>query len=177
MGQAIAIPENLTVISDRNIISLSDFEKETNALVILYDSLECSSCQIGHLYDYLWSYEKLDSIQGCQLMTIFSPRQEEYDEVVKQLMILNFPYPIYVDMSGSFRKINKCIPDDRRFHSFLIDKNGKPVFVGNPMSGPRMMELFMEAVSNLEANGGVYVDPAVSNLEANGGVYVDPEKR
>ena len=159
MGQAIAIPENLTVISDRNIISLSDFEKETNALVILYDSLECSSCQIGHLYDYLWSYEKLDSIQGCQLMTIFSPRQEEYDEVVKQLMILNFPYPIYVDMSGSFRKINKCIPDDRRFHSFLIDKNGKPVFVGNPMSGPRMMELFMEAVSNLEANGGVYVDP------------------
>ena len=159
MGQAIAIPENLTVISDRNIISLSDFEKETNALVILYDSLECSSCQIGHLYDYLWSYEKLDSIQGCQLMTIFSPRQEEYDEVVKQLMILNFPYPIYVDMSGSFRKINKCIPDDRSFHSFLIDKNGKPVFVGNPMSGPRMMELFMEAVSNLEANGGVYVEP------------------
>lgn len=33
------------------------------------------------------------------------------------------------------------------------------LFVGNPMSGPRMMELFMEAVSNLEANGGVYVEP------------------
>ena len=27
------------------------------------------------------------------------------------------------------------------------------------MSEPRMMELFMEAVSNLEANGGVYVEP------------------
>ena len=77
-------------------------------------------------------------------MTFTNFRQEEYDEVVKQLMILNFPYPVYVDYSCSFRKLN----------SF-----GKPVFVGNPMSGPRMMELFMEAVSNLEANGGVYVDP------------------
>ena len=27
------------------------------------------------------------------------------------------------------------------------------------MSGPRMMELFMEADSNLEENGGVYVEP------------------
>ena len=159
MDSTISIPNDIHVVSERHVHHVAASIIAVSKLVILYDSLECSSCQVGHLYDYLWSYEKLDSIQGCQLMTIFSPRQEEYDEVVKQLMILNFPYPIYVDMSGSFRKINKCIPDDRRFHSFLIDKNGKPVFVGNPMSGPRMMELFMEAVSNLEANGGVYAEP------------------
>ena len=85
--------------------------------------------------------------------------EEEYDEVVKQLMILNFPYPVYVDYSCSFRKLNSFIPDDTRFHSFVIDKNGKPVFVGNPMSGQKMMDLFIQVVSNLEANGGVYVEP------------------
>ena len=159
MDSTISIPNDIQVVSERQVHQVAASIIAGSKLVILYDSLECSSCQIGHLYDYLWSYEKLDSIQSCQLMTIFSPRQEEYDEVVRQLMVLNFPYPIYVDMSGSFRKINKCIPDDKRFHSFLLDKNGKPVFVGNPMSGPRMMELFMEAVSNLEANGGVYVEP------------------
>jgi len=159
MDSTISIPNDIQVVSERHVHQVAASIIAGSKLVILYDSLECSSCQIGHLYDYLWSYEKLDSIQSCQLMTIFSPRQEEYDEVVRQLMVLNFPYPIYVDMSGSFRKINKCIPDDKRFHSFLLDKNGKPVFVGNPMSGPRMMELFMEAVSNLEANGGVYVEP------------------
>ena len=159
MDSTISIPNDIQVVSERHVHQVAASIIAGSKLVILYDSLECSSCQVGHLYDYLWSYEKLDSIQSCQLMTIFSPRQEEYDEVVRQLMVLNFPYPIYVDMSGSFRKINKCIPDDKRFHSFLLDKNGKPVFVGNPMSGPRMMELFMEAVSNLEANGGVYVEP------------------
>lgn len=159
MDSTISIPNDIQVVSERHVHQVAASIIAGSKLVILYDSLECSSCQIGHLYDYLWSYEKLDSIQSCQLMTIFSPRQEEYDEVVRQLMVLNFPYPIYVDMSGSFRKINKCIPDDKRFHSFLLDKNGKPVFVGNPMSGPRMMELFMEAVSNLEANGGVYAEP------------------
>lgn len=157
MNYKIVMPYGIQEISERNIKQV-DLDNNVR-LVILFDSLECSSCEINKLFNYVSSYEKIHSIQSCQLMTIFSPRQEEYDEVVKQLMVLNFPYPIYVDMSGSFRKINKCIPDDKRFHSFLLDKHGKPVFVGNPMSGPRMMELFMEAVSNLEANGGVYVEP------------------
>ena len=159
MDSTISIPNDIQVVSERHVHQVAASIIAGSKLVILYDSLECSSCQIGHLYDYLWSYEKLDSIQSCQLMTIFSPRQEEYDEVVRQLMVLNFPYPIYVDMSGSFRKINKCIPDDKRFHSFLLDRDGHPVFIGKPAASEQLWMLFKEVLANLEANGGVYVEP------------------
>ena len=37
-----------------------------------------------------------------------------------------------------------------RFHSFLLDKEGHPVFVGNPLASDRMMELFKEALESLE---------------------------
>ena len=153
----IIIPSDIQKVSNRNIelCTVDSLSK----WIILIDSLQCSSCRIYHLYDFLPGYEMLDSIPDCELMAIFSPRQEEYDEVVKQLMILNFPYPVYVDYSCSFRKLNSFIPDDTRFHSFVIDKNRKPVFVGNPMSGQKMMDLFIQVVSNLEANGGVYVEP------------------
>lgn len=157
MNYKIVMPYGIQEISERNIKQV-DLDNNVR-LVILFDSLECSSCEINKLFNYVSSYEKIHSIQSCQLMTIFSPRQEEYDEVVKQLMVLNFPYPIYVDMSGSFRKINKCIPDDKRFHSFLLDRDGHPVFIGNPAASEQLWMLFKEVLANLEANGGVYVEP------------------
>ena len=87
-------------------------------------------------------------------MTVFSPRQEEYDEVMKQLILLDFPYPVYIDFSGSFRGGNaETIPEDRRFHVFLMDVNGHPVFVGNPMSGEDLMVLFEKALSGLRESG------------------------
>ena len=100
--------------------------------------------------DCLPLYELSDSIGTFRIVTIFAPRQEEYDEVIRQLMVLDFPYPVYVDFDGSFRKANPCIPEDKRFHSFLLDKEGHPVFVGDPLASDRMMELFKEALESLE---------------------------
>lgn len=110
-----------------------------------HDSLSCNSCQINHLNDYLCIYEKADTM-SFDVLTIFSPRQEEYDEVMASLMKQDFPYPIYVDFDGSFRRANPCIPEDNRFHSFLLDKDGHPVFVGNPADNETMWNLFEKAL-------------------------------
>lgn len=64
--------------------------------------------------------------------------------------VLDFPYLVYVDYSGSFAETNMSIPEDNRFHSFLLNKEGRPVFVGNPLASDRMMELFKEALESLE---------------------------
>ena len=40
--------------------------------------------------------------------------------------VLDFPYLVYVDYSGSFAETNMCIPEDNRFHSFLLNKEGHP---------------------------------------------------
>ena len=51
------------------------------------------------------------------------------------------------------------LPDDKRFHSFLLDRDGHPVFIGNPTANEQLWVLFKEVLANLEANGGVYVEP------------------
>ena len=149
MNNTITVPSEMQVICGRNICPVDTYSANKARLIILFDSLECSSCQINKLFNYVSAYEKIRALPDCDLMTVFSPRQEEYDETVRQLMILNFPYPIYIDFLGNIRKLNKCIPDDTKFHRFLINKNGKPVFVGNPMHSPQMMELFMETMDRL----------------------------
>lgn len=148
MKSEIVLPEDLHRVCGRSMKTASSFG-DIPVLVMYHDSLECSSCQINHLFDNISLYEKADT-SGFSVVTVFSPRQEEYDEVMKQLILLDFPYPVYIDFSGSFRRGNaETIPEDRRFHVFLMDVNGHPVFVGNPMLGEDLMVLFEKALSGL----------------------------
>lgn len=141
----------LEIIKDRNIC-MQSLPADKISMVMYYDSTECNECRINHLGDCLPLYEMADSSASFQVVTIFAPRQEEYDEVIRQLMVLDFPYPIYVDFDGSFRKANPCIPEDKRFHCFLLDKDGHPVFVGNPVSSERMWDLFGKALEKAGVN-------------------------
>jgi len=109
-------------------------------------------CQIGQLADISGLYEFADSLGNFEVMTIFSPRMEEYNSVVNNLMVRDFEYPIYVDFKGSFRKTNLGIPDDRRLHCFLIDSDGHPIFIGNPVASNELWSLFMKTLASLDDN-------------------------
>ena len=149
MKSEIVLPEDLHHVCGRSMETSSEIDAGP-VLVMYHDSLECSSCQINHLFDNLSLYEKADTA-GFSVVTVFSPRQEEYDEVLKQLVLLDFPYPVYIDFSGSFRNGNmESIPEDRRFHTFLMDGDGHPVFVGNPTLSADLMALFEKALAGLQ---------------------------
>lgn len=119
-------------------------------LILYHDSLSCSMCKISHLSDLSCVYALADSLGTFEVMSIFSPREEEYDELMKNLIYRDFEYPVYIDFSGSFRRRNECIPEEDLFHSFLIDRNGHPVFVGNPGASDDLWNLFNKALSFIE---------------------------
>lgn len=142
-------------VHDQNIVTCVPDSVKAR-FVIYHDSLTCSNCQINHLYDEIELYKLADSLDAFDVLTIFSPRDEEYDDVMKNLMLFNFPYPVYVDTYGVFRKANECIPADARFHMFLLDITGHPVFVGNPLATDNLWSLFEKALYNILDNDGVY---------------------
>ena len=148
MNETVSLPKDMHSVQDRSMSSVSNFDKRPT-FVIYHDSLACNTCQIIHMTDNIKLYERADT-SDFQVVTVFSPRQEEYDEVMRQLMILDFPYPVYVDFNCSFRKLNTGIPEDVRFHSFLLDKNGHPVFVGNPNANETLNHLFEKVLSGLK---------------------------
>ena len=146
--ETIVIPDELTEVCGHSVSQISDKDKEF-CFVTYLDSTSCSRCQINHLSDFIDLYEVADSVGVLDYLIVFSPREEEYDDVVKELVISDFPYPVYVDYGGAFRKANGCIPDDRRFHSFLLDSDGHPVFVGNPVASRELWNLFEKTLDNL----------------------------
>lgn len=147
--KTVVIPADLHKVNGRTRTEAGDIEK-IPVLVLYHDSLSCNTCQISHLADLSDIYALADSLGTFEVMCIFSPRQEEYDEVMKNLIYRNFEYPVYVDFSGSFRKQNICIPEDPAFHSFFIDKDGHPLFVGNPAASDDLWRLFNEALQKID---------------------------
>ncbi len=145
----ITLPEDLQKIHHRSQTTIEGSDTGIPVMIMYHDSLECSSCRISHLIDLLDLYELADSLGTFKVMTIFSPREDEYDELLTKLIVNNFEYPIYIDFSGSFRQRNKAIPEDRRFHSFLINSSGQPVFVGDPTASDQLWSLFLKSLEDI----------------------------
>ena len=144
----IVIPNDLECIYRRHADKIKLDTLEQLKLIVYYDSLDCSSCRISHLSDIYPLYEMADT-SNFSVLTIFSPREEDLAEVRNLIQILNPPIHIYIDSDGSFSKLNESIPSDTRFHTFLIDANNKPVFVGNPLSDSNLKGLFKKVLYNL----------------------------
>lgn len=137
----IQIPDDLECVYNREVTIINKDTLKPYKLIVYYDSLDCSSCRISHLMDLYPLYDMADTC-GFSLLTIFSPRMDQVDEVRLQLMLTNSPAPIYLDINSSFRRQNSLIPSDLRLHKFLLGPNNNPVFVGDPLANEKLSELF-----------------------------------
>jgi len=146
-NSTISLSANLSIIQDKTIKPYHD-RLFIKSLIIYYDSLTCGECQINHLYETVELFQLSDSLGNFKIYTIFSPSIDEYAELELNLINANFKYPLYIDFNNSFGKLNKTIPKDSRFHCFLVDANGHPVFVGYPLANKELWDLFIKALKN-----------------------------
>lgn len=63
--------------------------------------------------------------KGIDYVFIVAPKPSEMDDINLELSITDLKSSIYLDTAYIFRKENPSIPSDRKYHSFLLDKNGK----------------------------------------------------
>jgi len=124
----------------------TDFRTSPLLMVVYYDSTLCNACEISHIGGLTPLFEMSDSL-GYEVITIFSPAQNKRLETKTSLEYSSFESPVYYDENGTFAKINQNIPQDERLHSFLLGKERKPVFFGNPTSDEKLQELFERAIS------------------------------
>lgn len=143
----IVIPNDLVCIQEGNLTKIDLDSLKQNKYIIYYDSLDCSSCRVGHLMDIYPLYQMADTM-GFSVLTIFAPRIRDIDEIKLQLMVSQHPFPVYIDLSREFTIRNREIPLDSRFHCFLIDNEGKPLLVGNPLYNEKILDLLNEILQH-----------------------------
>ena len=126
---------SLLAMEDNEGVVLLSFEKAPMKLVVYVDSALCSSCLIKNMYHW---YDVIDKVEARYHGKMRVKRLEfTYRNSA-------FRYPIFVDTVNVFRKNNPHIPDDNRFHTFLLDEKGKVVLVGSPLTNVYMRNLFFK---------------------------------
>jgi hypothetical protein len=124
-------------------------------LIVWVDSLTCSMCRVNKMLEYSQIVDFHKEMKGKFVpLFVFSPSQNKIREVLQSLETTQFAYPVFVDERQEFPAANPHIPADNRFHTFLIDKNGKVVLVGDPVNNPQLWELYKTTITTLIGNGG-----------------------
>jgi hypothetical protein len=124
-------------------------------LIVYTDSLSCNTCKVGNLLQYSDVVNFCEQFNGkCEPVFIFSPREEDIAELQYRLDIFDIDYNIVIDSTRLFPKANPHIPADSRLHTFLLDKNGKVVLVGDPSHNPELWELYKKTITELVENNG-----------------------
>lgn len=146
MQSSISIPKELIKIQNGHVSSDEEFVYDKATLVIYHGPYDCSSCAINHLYDDLTTFEHLYKEFDCKIEIIFAPDSEEIPDVVDGIRALDFPFPVFVDQFYEFERHNEGFPEDKRFHTFLMDTLGHPICIGNPMTSEKVMDVLQKAL-------------------------------
>jgi hypothetical protein len=129
---------------------------EVTRLIVWVDSLGCSTCRINKMFEYAEMVDYCKEIDnGFVPLFVFSPPHSMIGDVIYAMKFNEFDYPIIIDEKQAFPAANPHIPADSRFHTFLIDKNGKVVLVGDPVNNPALWELYKTTITTLIENNGV----------------------
>ena len=115
-------------------------------LVVYIDSTKCSLCRVKSLFDYENLYREALDKNAFKLLVLFSPRIVDQPELIDYLVLYGPDFPIYIDVQRSFSERN-TFPEDYAFHTFLVDKDGFPVSVGDPVHDKRVRKTFVRAIA------------------------------
>ena len=147
MSQPIVMPDELEKVLADTVIAC--VQSASSKCIVYLDSTDCMSCRIEKLVRYTALYNSGNKSPVFDFMVLASPKVEEKKHVT-YLIQQSAGFPVYIDSHNRFLQLNPYIPRDSRYHSFLTDRNGKIVFVGDPTSSDGLMELFLEALRTIQ---------------------------
>ncbi|MBR4264588.1 MAG: DUF1573 domain-containing protein [Bacteroidales bacterium] len=95
----------------------------------------CTPCRL-HQTQWNLLISELDSLKQVQVVFIVESDSTKLGET---------SLPIYYDSLNVFCTLNH-LPEDERFHCFLLDENNRVVLIGNPVQNPKIKDLYIRTI-------------------------------
>lgn len=159
-GMQIVFPTDLTYQVGNTRIDLNPSEADFKIIVYI-DSAGCTTCKMRMtLWNEIISEYKALTSQYIELLMILNTHPtEEYFEVIKDR---EFNQPVCFDPENSFAAHNS-LPDNSKYHSFLLNSNDSIIAIGNPAENPKIRELYKKIITSDER----FVNPPKTLCENN----------
>lgn len=136
--RTIIIPSGLLKIEE-NAMTPYTFPEAQYKMVVYFDSTECSTCLVSHLYDYELFAKRFQD--KCLTILLMSPPSDERGMVTHLLSLHHYSFIVLLDENHRFEKENPGLPEDARFHAFFLDKTNRPLVIGDPIVYPSLLKI------------------------------------
>lgn len=116
-------------------------------MVVYLDSAYCTSCTLDKMR--MWNGLIADASKykgGLQYVFIAAPKPEQLEDTYFSIDDSQLDSPVYIDTAYAMRAANPDLPDGNEYHSVLIDEDGNVLFVGSPVGGDDLKELYNKTI-------------------------------
>lgn len=145
--KAILFPDKMLCV-ENGISRYREISITEPTFIIYIGPEECNECALAHLSEKAPLFKLSNQTNDFQVRVIISPIEMNVQTLFKQILDYKYPFPVYIDTEGYMKEKN-TIPNDSRFHYFLIDRLGYPIMVGNPLKSSEVETLFWSALQRI----------------------------
>ena len=149
MSSTIVLPEKISCVYNGEVFPMPDSLRDKAKLFVYIDSTECSKCRISRFIQYDPFFAEAEASSKYEVMLLLSFKEGESEEIIEFLTLLELPFPVFIDIEHLFSHLNPLLPSDYRFHSMLLDRRGRPLFFGDPVSNDKARDLFYNRLSEM----------------------------
>ncbi|SKC51198.1 hypothetical protein SAMN06298214_1045 [Bacteroidales bacterium WCE2004] len=145
MASTVVLPEKVVRIDGREVYPMPDSLREKAKLIVYVDSSSCVPCRISEMPVYGRIISEAASFQ-VEVVILLANRSFSRIPLAQYVADRNLGIPMYVDEDNTFLTLNPAAARDSRLHSFLVNRQGTPVLVGDPVLSPGIAELFRQVL-------------------------------
>ena len=151
LSQTISLPfsQMEKIHSEDQMHNEEEFKIKKYKLIHYIDTQSCSICELKTMYQWDDFLIKNCLENTVQVYCIVDTRNHNREELMEAINETYFQCEVYFDNTGIFMTANNFIPINKIFHTFLLDHNHNVVVAGNPLNNPKIEELLIETIDNM----------------------------
>ena len=169
-GREIQFPAGIpcqSLGSDTVCINTSN---PTYKILHYVDSTGCTGCRLK-LSEWKQLIAEADTLFPAQIdfLIFYQPKDKDRKEFDFMMKLYDFRHPVFMDIDNQIDKVNR-FSTHIDFQCFLLDRDNKVVVIGNPVTNPKIWELYKQQISGIKRSSAplttIQVNPV--RLELNG---------
>ncbi len=119
---------------------------ESNHKILLYvDSVGCTSCKL-QLYEWGRLIEEVATLTSGSVPVLLFFHPKDKRELTYLLKRDELSVPVCLDEGDKLNTLNR-FPTREDLQCFLLDKDNRVVYIGNPIQNPRIKEMYLSRIA------------------------------
>ena len=148
IGKTVIFPDGINCTSMGKDTICPDVTSKPYKVLLFTDSVGCTSCKLQlHRWSSLIESAEEEVPGQVNFLLYFQPKDEK--ELKFLLKRDNFKHPVFIDSEDKINKANN-FPSDENFQCYLLNEENKVVAIGNPISNPKIWELYKQIITGEE---------------------------